>query len=285
MKNLNRINNFSFAAIATALIVTAGLAIGVSTPAIISWQQTNIDKLLSQANRSDNPSIKLTLLSQAATLGKNDPLATYTYANYLWQEGDYEASIDAYTNSWLELDYNYLGTLALKASRYSEAKSFYEKANSEGENAESLSGLAIVEFNNGSVEKGCKYSGRAIKLNLSSPKAEDSVAICQIYKGESSLGARQQAYTLLNSYLYSDSLDRLQKLEIKSTSDWLAIASIHSNNGKAEDSIAALKSALEQSPADKNILQKLAMQTKELGGEEEAKLYTNRLEELKFNNY
>jgi predicted Zn-dependent protease len=101
----------------------------------------------------------------------------------------------------------------------------------------------------------------------------------------SSLGARQQAYTLLNSYLYSDSLDRLQKLEIKSTSDWLAIASIYSNNGKAEDSIAALKSALEQSPADKNILQKLAMQTKELGGEEEAKLYTNRLEELKFNNY
>lgn len=272
-------------AVATALIVTAGLAIGVSMPAIISWQQTNIDKLLSQANSSDNPSTKLTLLSQAATLGKNDPLATYTYANYTWQEGDYEASIDAYTNSWLELDYNYLGNLALKAGKYSQAKSFYEKANSEGENAESLSAIAIVEFNIGSVDKGCEYSNKAIKLNLSSSKAEDSVAICKIYKGESKLGLRQQIYTLLNSYLYSDALDRLQKLETKNTNDWLAIASIYSNIGKAEDSIAALKSALEQSPADKDILQNLAMQTKELGREEEAKLYTKRLEELKFNNY
>ena len=285
MKNLNRINNFSFAVIATTLIVTAGLVIGLTIPSISSWQQTNIDKLLRQASTSEDSTIKLNLLSQAAMLGKNDPLATYTYANALWQAGDYEASLNAYTNSWLELDYNYLGALALKAGKNSEAKKFFSMANSEGENDESLTGLAIVEFNADNAKKGCEYAAKAQKLNLSSPKAEQAVAICQIKQGESKLPQREQAYTLLNSYIYNDSLARLQKIETKNASDWDAIASIYASRGELSQAIEALKSSLDKSPANIAIIQKLIKCLELQNKSGEAQIYKERLQDLKFENF
>lgn len=285
MKNLNRINNFSFAFIASVLIITAGLVIGFIVPAITSWQQANIDKLLSKANNSEDSAVKLTFLSQAALLGKNDPLATYTYANALWQAGDYESSLNTYTNSWLELDYNYLGSLALKASKNNEAKKFFSKANSEGENDESLTGLAIVEFNADNVKKGCEYAAKAQKLNLSSSKAEQAVTICQIKQGESKLPLREQAYVLLNSYVYDESLGRLQKIENKNASDWDAISSIYASRGELSQASEALKSSLEKNPANPNIIQKLIKYLGLQNKSAEAQIYKERLQDLKFENF
>ncbi len=285
MKNLNRLNNFSFATIATALIVTAGLVIGLSMPAIKTWQIKNVDILLEQGKSSSDETSKSSLYAQAALLGKNDPLATYTYANYLWQKGEYEKAIDTYNSSWLELDYNYLGELALKSGNASKAKEFYSKYDAEGENAESLSGLAIIEFINGNNSKGCELARKAIKLNLSSQNAEQALAICDIKNSSSSLNDRQQAYTLLNSFLYIDALDKLQKVETKNSSDWMAIAAIYASSGKLEDSKRALESALKQSPADMLILQKLIDNLKAQGKTGESEIYKLRLEDIQFKNF
>ena len=285
MKNLNRINNFSFPAIATCLIVTAGLAIGVSIPAYRSWQYQNIDKLIEQSKNSNSKNTKATLLAQAALLGKNDPLATYEYAKYLWKAGEYSSSIDTYTESWMKLNYNYLGELALKSGNFSKAKDFYSKANSEGESADSLTGLAIVEFNSNNVAKGCEYSNRAIKLNLSSAKAEQAIAICDIKLGNSKLDSRQQIYKILNAYMYIDALNDLQKLETKNTSDWLAIASIYANTGELGKASSALKNGLEQNPADKVIMQKLIDYLRAEDKNDEAQIYVGRLQDLKFENF
>ncbi len=285
MKNLNRLNNFSFAAITGILLVTAGLIIGVSIPSLQNWQHKNIDRIISQANSSNNQSTKLALLSQAALLGKNDPLATYTYANALWQAGEYQKSIDAYTDSWLAPNYNYLGELALKSGNSMQAKGFFSKANSKGENDESLVGLAIVEFDNGNTQKGCEYAEKSIKLNLSSAKAEQALAICKIKQGKSDLDNRAQIYTMLNAYMYKDALDGLQKLAIKNTSDWLAISSIYANTGKLNSAIDALKSGLDQNPADKVLMQRLVQLLKLQNRGEDAQIYEARLQELEFKNF
>lgn len=285
MKNFNRINNFSFAFVAAALIVTSGLVVGVSIPFLKNWQQTNINKLIEQANSSKDQSNKMALLSQAALLGKNDPLATYTYANALWEAGEFEKSIAVYNESWLKPNYNYLGELAMKAGNSMQAKTYYAKANAKGENDISLSGLAIVEFDNNNTIKGCEYAERAQKLNLSSTNAEQAITICSIKQKKSSLDERSQIYTLLNSYIYNEALSGLQKLQVKNTSDWMAIASIYAKTGKLNSSIEALKSALEQNPADVTIMQKLVDYLNLQNRGDEAQVYKQRLQELKFENF
>jgi len=285
LKNWNRINNFSFAAIAAALIITAGLVLGLSLPSIKSWQASNISRLIEQANTSKDANTKTYLLAQAALLGKNDPTATQAYANNLWGRGEYKQAIDAYASSWTKPDYNYLGELALKSGDITRAKTFFSKANSKGENSDSLSGLALVEFSNKNTNKGCEYSERALKLNLSSKKAEDSVTICQIEQGKSTLDKRLQSYKKLSNYLYADALSELQEIETKNTSDWLAIASIYANAGKLNNSIGALKSGLDQNPADTKIMQKLIDYLNIEGRAGEAQIYKERLQDLRFENF
>ena len=285
MKNLNRLNNFNFGLIATALIITAGLALGVSISAIKSWQNSNIDRLLEEASNTKDQSTKTGLLAQAATLGKNDPLATERYAQNLWQTGEYGPAIRAYENSLLYVNPNYLGILSLRANEPGKAKSFFEQSNRAGENDEALSGLATVEFINNNTEKGCELSAKAKKLNLSSSRAELTGKICEIMQNKSNLNERQQAYTVLSSYMYYNALDRLQKLPAKNTSDWQAIARIHANTGDLGRAIDSLKLAHEQSPENSQIITQLIDYLKADGRGGETQIYTDRLNELKFKNY
>ncbi|MEI6170100.1 MAG: hypothetical protein WCP56_03865 [Candidatus Saccharibacteria bacterium] len=285
MKNLNQNNNFSFAGIATAVIITAGLALGLSMPAIKSWQTNSINKLIEQANASNDPATKTSLLAQAALLGKNDAAATNAYASNLWEKGEYKQSIDVYTSSWVAPNYNFLGELALKSGDTQRAKVFFSKANAAGENADSLSGLAIVEFNNNNSSKGCEYAKLALKLNLSSTKAEQANTLCLIEQGKSSLDKRQQIYEKLNAYIYSDALAELQQLAIKNTADWQAIAAIYANSGKLDEAIGALKAGLEQNPANRESLETLIKYLKIQDKVGESKIYSDRLQDLEFKNY
>lgn len=285
MKNLNRLNNFNFAFLASLVIIAGGLVLAISVPTLRSWQYSNIDNLISEAKTSNNPEVKIGLLSQAALLGKNDPIATETYAHNLWQAGEYTKAIGAYEDSLLKINPNFLGNLALKAGYQNKAKAFFEKSSAAGENDEAYSGLAIVEYINGNTSKGCEYSNKASKLNLSSPRAEQAKAICNILQTKSGLITRQQAYTILNAYMYEQALDALQKTTPKNTTDWLAIGRIHANRGDLNAAIDSLKSAHNQSPERADIITQLIGYLKAASREGEAQVYTERLNELQFKNY
>lgn len=285
MKNLNRVNNFSFTAIAIAVIIIAGLALGVSIPAIKDWQLKNVDKLLEEASGTNDQSTKLGLLAQAALLGKNDPLATDRYSQNLWQAGEYKSAIQAYQESLLNVNPSYLGVLALKANEPNRAKGFFEQSNREEENDEALSGLAIVEFINNNPTKGCEYAYKSRKLNLSSKQAELAGKICEISQNKSYLNTRQQAYTKLDAFMYTQALDELQKLPTKNVSDWIAIAKIHANTGNLTAAIDSLKSANSQSPENSQVMKLLIayLNADNRGGE--TQIYIDRLNELQFKNY
>lgn len=285
MKRLNHLNSFNFAFIAGVLIITAGISLGVLLPNLQAWQQDNIDKIISRAKEPDNSSTKLSLLEQASLLGKNDPIATQSYASALWQNGDLEKSIGVYENSLMPINYSYIGYLYLRVGLVDRAKEAFSKSVRAGETAENQSGLSLVEFIKGNNALGCNYSARAIKLNLSSIKADAAKTICEIQIGKSSLNNRQQIYSLLNSYIYAKALDRLQRLETKNSSDWQAIADIHASRGEVKDAINSAKEGLAQNPANPKLISLLIKYLDLNNQKEEAKFYNNQLEDLKFKNY
>ena len=279
---MNRHNSFSFRLIATAIILTLGLYLAISIPTIKSWRDYQIDKLLSEANKTSSPATKQALLAQAGLIGIDDPIATGALANNLWQTGNYLGAIKAYEQSWLHIDKAYLGELALRADQPELARRLFNESNQAGESSEALAGLAVVEYIAGNTQKGCDYAERSQKLNLSSTISERANAICLIVQNKSSLTPRQQTYLLLDAHMYHLALARLEATDPKANDDWQSIAKIHANTGQLDKAIAALDGGLAQSPSNQALLELKVRYLLVQGKEAEAKPLQAQLNQMKF---
>ncbi|MEI6581865.1 MAG: hypothetical protein WCN86_03260 [bacterium] len=282
MKNLNRHNSFSFRLIATAIILTLGLYLAISIPNLKSWRDNQIDKLLSEANKTNSPATKQALLAQAGLIGIDDPIATGALANNFWQAGNYLEAIKAYEQSWLRIDKAYLGGLALRADQPVLAKRLFNESNQAGESSEALAGLAVVEYIAGNTQRGCEYADRSQKLNLSSTVSERANAICLIVQNKSRLTPRQQTYLLLDAHMYRLALTRLEATDPKANDDWQSIAKIYANTGQLDKAIAALDGGLDQSPSNQALLELKVRYLLVQGKDAEAKPLQTQLNEMKF---
>ncbi len=285
LKSLNRNNSFSFALIAVVIIATAGLAFGVALPSINSWRLAQADKLIVQAHTASDPSAVRALLSQAALLGPDYPMALQELANNYWRAGEYDKAISTYQSGWVAVNNNFLGGLAIKASNAALAKQLYTKANKQEESAQSQSGLAIVNFIDGNNSQGCIHAQRATKLNLSSPQSEQAKAICAIFSGGSKLGAREQAYILANAGIYNIALEKLGQLATKSVGDWELMANIQAAQGQLGKATDSLKSALNQNPSSKTTLKLLINILNKSGQTGDIATYQTRLNSLGLTNF
>lgn len=285
MKNLNRHNSFSFRLIATAIILTLGLYLAISIPTLKSWRDNQIDKLLSEANKTSSPVTKQALLAQAGLIGIDDPIATGALANNLWQTGNYLGAIKAYEQSWLHIDKAYLGGLALRADQPVLARRLFNESNQAGESSEALAGLAVVEYIAGNTQKGCDYAERSQKLNLSSKDSERAVAICAIMQNKSSLTARQQTNLLLDAHMYRLALTRLEATDPKANDDWQSIAKIYANTGQLDKAVAALDGGLAQSPSNQALLELKVRYLLAQGKDAEAKPLQIQLNQMKFTKF
>ncbi len=285
MKNLNRHNSFSFRLIATAIILTLGLYLAISIPTLKSWRDNQIDKLLSEANKTSSPVTKQALLAQAGLIGIDDPIATGALANNLWQAGNYLGAIKTYEQSWLHIDKAYLGELALRADQPVLAKRLFNESNQAGESSEALAGLAVVEYIAGNTQKGCDYAERSQKLNLSSKDSERTVAICAIMQNKSSLTPRQQTDLLLDAHMYRLALTRLEATDPKANDDWQSIAKIYANTGQLDKAVAALDGGLAQSPSNQALLELKVRYLLAQGKDAEAKPLQIQLNQMKFTKF
>jgi len=285
LKNLNRHNSFSFRLIATAIILTLGLYLTISIPSMKSWRDNQIDKLLSEANKTSSPATKQALLAQAGLIGIDDPIATGALANNLWQTGNYLGAIKAYEQSWLHIDKAYLGELGLRADQPELARRLFTESNQAGESSEALAGLAVVEYISGNTQKGCDYAERSQKLNLSSPASERVNAICLILQKKSSLTQRQQTYLLLDAHMFRLALERLEAINPKANDDWESIAKIYANSGRLDKAIAATNGGLGQSPSNQTLLELKVQYLLAQGRDAEAKPLQTQLNEMKFGKF
>lgn len=285
MQNLNRSNSFSFSFVAILVVVTTGLMIAVSIPTIQSWQTAQIDKLLAEANQSEEPASKQAKLKQAATIGINDPVAIEALANSYWQIGEYNKAIGTYQSSWTGINDIYLGTASLKSSQPQLAKSFFSNSDKAGESAESQAGLASVAYIENRVDEGCNHADRAAKLNLSSAVANQAVQVCSVLNTTSTLAEKEQTYLLINNYIYDLGLARLESVANKSSTDWLLLAVTYASRGELVKAENTVQSGLAQSPSDQTLL-RLAIKLIDANGKAgESSTYQNRLEDLQFEKF
>ena len=284
MQSFDQTNKFSFGLVALAVLVTAGFALGVSLPLIQTAQFNQVDKLLELSNNSEDQNLSQTYLKQASILGFNDPLPVERLASLYWQRGEYGKSIATYQSSWLQINKLYLGNQALKASRPSLAKIFYNEANIENESAESQAGLAKVAFVENRVGEGCNHADRAKKLNLSSPSAIQAVEVCAAMTNTSALPERARATLLINNYIFEAGLTKLEASATKSTSDWLLISEVYANKGEFDKAIVATKNGLLQDPSNQELL-KLMTKLETASGKNSDETYQNRVEDLEFTNF
>ncbi len=285
MQNLNRSNSFSFAFVATAILLTAGLALGVSLPFIKSWQISQVDRVLASAQTESNNADKLAKLKQTATIGISDPVAIERLASSYWKVGEYNNSITTYQASWTAVNDLYLGTQALKSNQPLMAKIFYGQADRAGESAESQAGLASVAFIENRIDNGCSHADRAKKLNLSSNAATQAGLICAVFQNTSDLAERERAYLLINNFIFDAGIKRLENLADKSADDWLLISRVHASKGEYDKAITAIDNGLLQAPSSPELLVAKITTLQASGKTDDIETYQQRLQDLKFEKF
>lgn len=267
------------------LILTAGLALGVSWSSIKAWQYEQVDILLTKASALNDVQASSQLYQYIAVLGVDDPLATERVASQYWSMGEYVRSLSVYQNSWIELNNIYLGNAWLRASNPGLAKYSFDKANQEAETAESQSGLATVAFIEGRVDHGCNHADRAKKLNLNSPVATNLEEICTILQGTSVLSERAKATKLINALIFDIGLNKLESISTKSSADWQLIAKVYASRGEYEEAAAAIQSGLKQDPSNQSLLSFMIYLNDIGGNSAKNTIYRARLEDTKFHNF
>jgi len=242
------------------------------------------DKIINLAGQSSGQT-KANLLSQAVMINNGDPLATEYLAEYYRSIGDYKKVIATYQLSPASNNGIYLGNLALKASDYTLAKSLFNKSNNQERTAESLSGLALVEFATNHNSEGCSLASQAKKLNLSSAVADRANVICEIQNGSSTLNPRRQAFLLAESSLYTKSIEKFQTIDSKSSADWLMLSELYKAVGDSASSDKAISSGLSQDPTNKYLLTAQANILEKSEKSSDAKTLRDRLKDLEFANF
>lgn len=284
LKTLNRADNFSFGLIAVLVLICSGLLLATQLPDIKNWQMNQSDKIINLAGQSSGQT-KANLLSQAVMINNGDPLATEYLAEYYRSIGDYKKVIATYQLSPASSNGIYIGSLALKASDYTLAKSLFNKSNNQERTAESLSGLALVEFATNHNSDGCALVSQAKKLNLSSVVADKANVICEIQNGSSTLSPRRQAFLLADSSLYAKAIEKFQTINTKSSSDWILLSELYKAVGDKSSSDRAISSGLSQDPTNKYLLKAQADISESSGNSSDARTLRDRLKDLEFSNF
>ena len=283
LKSLNRADNFSFGLIAILVLVCSGLLMAICLPSIKSWQINQADKIIALAGQSSGAA-RANLLEQAILVNNGDPVATEYLAQYYKSIGDYKKAISTYQLSGATNNV-YLGNLALMASDFELAKKLFEKSDRLEQSAESLSGLALVDFATDQNTTGCEKASQAKKLNLSSPDADRVVVICQIQSGKSELNIRKQAYLLAESNLYAKAIEKLKPVANKTSSDWVLLSQLYKATGDSRASDQAIDSGLSQDPTNKALLAAKLAVLKNSNNTSEAQIIQQRLNDLEFGNF
>lgn len=242
-------------------------------------QIQQIDKLLDKAKHAQNQQESLQLRQQAVIIAPNDPLAVETLANHYWQMGEYHLAINTYQQSWIKIHQIYLGNIALRASQTELAKQYFDNSNRESESAQSQAGLATVAFIENRPDQGCNHADRAKKLNLSSATATNVGEVCAIFNQKSTRTDRAQANLLINSFIFESGLAKLEAIPSKTTSDWQLISAVYASRGELGKASDAIKSGLEQAPADQELLRAIIKLNTIQGNQSQNSLYQSRLQD------
>lgn len=280
MASFNRSNRFNFWFIAVLVVVTAAFIIAVSLPQIQAAQYHSVDKLLAQAK--NNPNQAQALTEQAATVGWNDPVAIETLAEQYQNRGEFNKALQVYTNSAVSVNPIYTGYLALQYNQPSTAQTLFHKAEKDGEDAQAQAGLALASFVLGNNTDGCTHADRAVKLDLSEKRATAAQQVCQIMQQQSQLSDREQAYVLLDNYLYKIGEEKLQNINNKTALDLLFLAKVQANRGELTNAIDSVKQGLVLDQSNKDLLQAIITYLQKSGRGSEANDYQTRLNDVMF---
>jgi tetratricopeptide (TPR) repeat protein len=267
------------------ILLTAGLALGVGLPFIKSWQVSQVDKILARSRIEKTETDKLSKLKQAVLIGTNDPVAIERLASNYWRVGEYNKSIATYQAGLTTINDLYLGRLALQSSQPWMAKVFYSQADRLGESAKSQAGLANVAFIENRVDDGCNHADRAKKLNLSSREAAQAIQICAIFQNTSNLTEREQAYLLINNFIFDAGIKQLEKLTNKSADDYLLLSRVYASRGEYNKANNAINNGLLQAPSNKELLKAKISILQASGKTDNIEVYQQRLQDLEFEKF
>lgn len=246
-------HKFSFLLVSLGLILLFSLAIASLRPNIDAWRRNTVDKLVTQANSAQEPAVKLALLQQASMIGCRDPVAIEAMAKFWKDRGDLAKANKVYTNRISNPDYSYVATQYLKAQDYNSALAYAKKANAKDASAVGAVAEANANFNLGNVQAGCDMAVKATKLNLNNQSARSAVSNCKLLGGTITdqlidlpvpTSEREQAYMLINNYVYSKGEEKLRGIKEKTAGDYLVLSKLLSARGETDNAIAQVEEGI-----------------------------------------
>lgn len=292
MKNqISKTNFFVYAAI---LIIIAALLLLTMQPNITAWRRNVVDKLVAQSKASNNDSTKLGLLQQALLIDNTDPVATESLARFWRGRGEDQKALTVYTNHIAKPNYSYLAILALKAQDYNSALRYAQKSNTKDPNTAGLIAEANALYSLGKVSEGCDLAVKATKLDLNNRSAQDAVINCVILGGKpnepilqpsNNLSEREQAYLLINNYVFNKGEEKLLGVKDKTASDYLVLSRLNSARGELDKAIEYTKKGLGLDVSNIALNKQAVELFKLTNNVPELETYTNRLNQLQFSKY
>lgn len=290
-KPAKRVNFFVYA---IGLILLFAVTFVYISPDIQKWRWNLVDRLLSKAESSSEPQVRLGLLQQAMLVGYRDPQATYKLAKFWQDRGELVKAALVYESGIVNPNYSYLADLSLKAQDYSRALKYSQKANREEPTSVGLLAEANAQFNLNKISEGCDLSARALKFNLNNLQAKRALTSCKILSGNPGEGLvniqitrapREDAYLLINNYVFKPGEQKLLEIQDKTANDYLLLAKLSSARGDLDQALERVEQGinLDQSNIELNELAVILYGQKK--DQAKAQLYSKRLDQLKFVKY
>lgn len=263
-------------------------------PNITAWRRNVVDKLVAQSKASNNDSTKLGLLQQALLIDNTDPVATESLARFWRGRGEDQKALTVYTNHIAKPNYSYLAILALKAQDYNSALRYAQKSNTKDPNTAGLIAEVNALYSLGKVSEGCDLAVKATKLDLNNRSAQDAVINCVILGGKpnepilqpsNNLSEREQAYLLINNYVFNKGEEKLLGVKDKTASDYLVLSRLNSARGELDKAIEYTKKGLGLDVSNIALNKQAVELFKLTNNVPELETYTNRLNQLQFSKY
>lgn len=205
-------------------------------------------------------------------------------------DGNLPAAIHAYDQLPFTTGYSRLGRAALSYQDYKRAQSTYIKAVDTWPTAENYAALAISEYNIGRVKAGCEAAQVAAKASLANPDASQAQLACLLLEDKFdqarqdfpaltstlSNSPRAIAYALVKAGVVKPGEDKLLKINIKTTGDWLLLARIAAARGELKTAVARTEAGLKLNTADLALNQAAASYYATLDNQAKATFYRQR---------
>jgi len=276
-----------FKVLAAFIIILAATILALLLPTIGKLKSQIVDSLIEkskQARKEQDFRLQRGLLEQANLIGIVDSRPLVELADYYQNINRYDLAYATYQRL-VRKDYLKLAQLALKAQNYSASEDNFLKASQKNPGGESLSGLAIAQFNLGKINEGCHNSQRATHLNLNDSRAAIAKQVCEILSSEDKNRlSRKIAYFLIQNQVVVPGEKALRSSQDKTASDYLVLAQIAASRGEYQTAIKLLKEGLKIDKTHLQLNKTLARYLEITGNQKELKTEQKVLDNLILND-